>query len=292
MINVINNIIEFFDSLADQLKISSNSGLFLLILAVALLLLIIFFIANLVSSAKKRKYLRKSIEQEAVLSAMFEVSPDMIVCKDNADKFVKCNDIFARFAGADESQLIGRSLSEMPDIGIRLHSEIDAADKKSISESMKIKTPPLPLTFLDGNVRYFESIRAPLLRKKGNSTGIICIFRDLTEVSEANERTAHVADELEVVKTELLLSKTAAFCNNALKHIAAMGAALSEEDYALYAILVATIRRSAVDINVNGLTARAELLEDAVLRQDTEFIKTHHPEFISALSSLLAELDR
>jgi PAS domain S-box-containing protein len=293
------NILNQFNTWADSLNISSNSGVFLMGLAAALLIIVVLFVLLLIFAAKKRRFAKKHAESEAVVAAVYEVMPDMIVCKDMDDRFTKCNDAFAKFAGADEAQLVGRSLSDMLEMVKRLPaSEIVAADRKSLTEGMKIKTPPHPLQFPDGSYRYYESIRAPLIckrsksRKKGGTMGILCVFRDVNDANECQTASELAAEELALVKTELLLAKTAAFCHNALKHIAAMGAALSDEDYALYSVHVATIRRCAFDIGVTHIFARAELLEDAVTRKDIDYIKANHPDFISELSTLLAELDK
>jgi PAS domain S-box-containing protein len=295
------NIINQFNTWANQLNISSNSGVFLLILGVAVLCVIVFFIMTLAFSSKKRKLASKNIEQDAVLNAMYEVLPDMVVCKDNADRFIKCNDSFARFAGTDEAQLLGKSLTDMLEITKRMPTaEIVAADRKALAEGMKIKTPPLPMQFPDGSKRFFESVRTPLLRKKGGTMGILCVFRESDtadsrgqspETAASSEAVARKDAEIAALKAELLAVRKAALCNNALRYIAAMGAALSGGDYLDYATHMASVRIETAAIGAQKLSERAHLLEDAVARDDTDYIKTNHPEFISSLSALLGELD-
>jgi HPt (histidine-containing phosphotransfer) domain-containing protein len=200
------------------------------------------------------------------------------------------------------------------DIGKRFNAEIAAADRKTISDGIEL-TVRGQLRFPDGSLRTFESIRTPLLRKKGGSMGILCVFRDMTEVNAAlktseqigvelarkNEQYEAVSAELEKqikppplespANEEAMRAKKAAFCANALKHIAAMGAALSVEDLPLYSSYVFAIKVDASVIGATALSERAALLECAANRNDSEFIKASHPEFISALSASLAEFD-
>ncbi|MCL1832138.1 MAG: PAS domain-containing protein [Oscillospiraceae bacterium] len=312
---------EFYKTLAQSVAgylSGENGGLYMIIACAAVTLLIILLVVTLAQSASKRKAHKRAQDREAELSAMYDVLPDMVVCKDNSDRFIHCNEAFEEFAGVKQAQLVGRNLSEMLDIAHRFHAEIAAADRKSISEGVKL-TVKEHLTFPDGSKRYFETIRAPLIHRKGGTLGILCVFRDMTATHNVINQSIQIAEtleqkdkELEVVaaaaenlekkdkeleqelkltREELLKAKKAALCVNALKYMAAMGAALSEDDLSLYASYLFAIKMDTAVIGETELSEAAAQLEDAVHHEDRNYIKEHHPSFISSLSALLAKLD-
>jgi PAS domain S-box-containing protein len=310
--------IEYFNNLANELagrvNISSNSGLTLIIAAAVVLLMIVFLIVSCVLSAKKRKYFKKCQTLESHMNALNEVSPDMLVCKDNAGVFLKCNDAFSAFAGVPEPQLINRTITDITGMSERLCDEILAADRKAISEGMTVKIRKT-LVFPDGSSKLHESIRTPVLRKKGGSSGILCIFRDLSELSEVQQKNEEMSvkiaelekiaqrdidfenqinaksKEIETLKADLLSARKSAFCLKTLRSIAAMGGALSDDNLPLYADYVIAIKEDATKIGAEELAKRAADLENAVDYQNRDFIKEHHPDFIGELSKTLGELD-
>jgi hypothetical protein len=204
-----------------------------------------------------------------------------------------------------ESEIIGKNFSDMLDISNRFHAEFINADRKSLSEGMTVKSRN-SMQFPDGEKRFVESIRTPVTLKKGGAVGLVCIYRDLSEVNDTLKASEAISLELKkkdkelqeqslkLAKVEAALQKAkkAAFCSNGLKQIAAMGAALSDDDYKLYSSYVSVIRNDSAGMGANDLWSRATSLIDAVNRSDTEFVKENHADFISALSRLLAELDK
>ncbi|MCL2754277.1 MAG: PAS domain-containing protein [Oscillospiraceae bacterium] len=310
--------LEYFNNLADHLaemvNISGNRGLVLIIAAAVVLFAIILLIVNAVVSAKKRKLALKAQELDGILEALYKVSPDMLVCKDNMGLFQRCNEAFTEFAGMGESQLIGKSLSELESLSERFNGEIVAADRKAVAEGITVRFRQ-ELEYPDGSSKFFESVRTPVLRQKGTSKGILCIFRDLTEVNDAHRKSEELSSKLTefekfaqkdidfenqineqakriaVLEADLLASRKGAFCLKALKYIAAMGGALSDDNLPMYADHVISIKEDAAKIGAEELAKRAADLENAVDYQDRDFIKANHPDFIGELSKTLGELD-
>ncbi|MCL1880711.1 MAG: PAS domain-containing protein [Oscillospiraceae bacterium] len=299
------SIMGFFNTLAGHFASvfdSGNGGIFAIIALVVAILLIVLFILVLVTSSAKKKLTLKSSEQEALISAISEITPDMMICKNILGNITYCNDAFAKFVQEDKSFLIGKSFSDMLHIANRFSPQFATTDKRSIEEGQSLSLEALPIRDATGNRYLFESKRTPIIQKKGGTKGVFCVFTDTTELSEAVSQKQEAGQkaeleiekkngQLEILAAEILKVRKSDFCSTASRYIGAMGAALSDLDYADYVTYVTKIKNAASDINAENLAERAAQLEDAIKQENLDFITANHPEFISALSALLIELD-
>ncbi|MCL1903593.1 MAG: PAS domain-containing protein [Oscillospiraceae bacterium] len=128
----------------------------------------------------------------AVISAIYDLLPDMVFTKDINGVYTSVNHSFEKFAGQ-----IGAAVSGKDPLGIYVADEEAAlsfieSDKIVLNEKRSLKVEQR-IKFSNGDVRFFEIVKTPLF-ENGEVTGLLGIARDITENKELLEKNKKLAD--------------------------------------------------------------------------------------------------
>jgi len=130
------------------------------------------------------------LEQKSFLYTLINTIPDLIWLKNSQGVYLACNKMFEKFYGASENEIIGHNDFDFVDeelaIFFREH------DKKAI-ESGTSSTNEEFLKFGDGSYEgYFETVKTPMKDENGNTYGVICVSRDISERKIKDELISNI----------------------------------------------------------------------------------------------------
>ena len=136
-----------------------------------------------------RKGAEKAIEQQKdFLRLLIDMNPNLIFVKDQEGKFVLVNEAFARFYNTIPKEMIGR----LPTDFSKNTNELKVFSEQ---DSQVIKKNE-PLLFSDmklfnlgtGKYMYAQMVKRPIKSLSDNSTNILGIVNDITEIKSTEER--------------------------------------------------------------------------------------------------------
>ena len=148
--------------------------------AIVLALLLIATAALLVKNKKTQALYENQL---TTLSTMFNALPDMVLCKDVNYRYTSYNHHYGSFLGANETDMVGKTAEEVGRLPARIARSLLATDQKVIHEKQTVKDREW-IEYPDGTEKYVELIKSPLIRD-GKVTGLIGIFRDITDLKMA-----------------------------------------------------------------------------------------------------------
>jgi two-component system sensor histidine kinase/response regulator len=120
-----------------------------------------------------------SRDRDAYLRAVTNTLPDPMWLKDPDGKYVSCNREFERFIGASESEIIGKTDSDLfPGDDVDAHLEDDRYATVSGRPSIRQEK----ITYSDdGHKELVEIVKAPLYNQEGAIIGVMGVARDISE---------------------------------------------------------------------------------------------------------------
>ena len=135
------------------------------------------------------------------LHAQMDAIPDLIFYKDNAGRYLGCNERYARnFIGRPREEMIGHT-----DVELLIDQELAALVRLKDQEAMASDQPisyEIPVTLPNGDQAMYESTKVTLLNDEGVVTCLIGVARDITERKQ-------VEDELKIAKAAAESANTA-----------------------------------------------------------------------------------
>ncbi len=121
--------------------------------------------------------------QDAMLRVLLDTTPDLIVFKDRRSVFLACSKSLGRLLGRSEAEFIGKTDFDLfsPEQASAFRAEeIRAMDKGvPVFSEHQFSTPT--------GTRWFDSIKTPLRNSAGETIGIVCIEREITERKRVEE---------------------------------------------------------------------------------------------------------
>jgi len=122
----------------------------------------------------------------ALLEAVSEGNPDLIVATDAAGHFTYANTAFLTFVGKGADQVIGRTREDVFDLGTESDhmAELDAQVLRTGRPERHVASFHTP----DGQLRLIDLRKYPLRALDGEIFGIACVGVDVTEASADRER--------------------------------------------------------------------------------------------------------
>ena len=134
----------------------------------------------------KRRQAEVSLRNnEARLRTLVQTLPDLIWLKDTKGAYLSCNTMFARFIGAREDDIIGKTdydffERELADF-FREH------DRKAIVAGKPTRNEEWVTFADDGHRALLDTIKTPMFDSEGMLLGVLGIGRDITERKQAEE---------------------------------------------------------------------------------------------------------
>jgi len=133
--------------------------------------------------------------------------PEYVFWKDLNSAYVGCNLNFAKLAGANSIEsIIGTTDYDLP--WSQFTKDVYLKEDKLIIETKRPLPPKaVPLTGTDGKQKVIRISKAPLLDDEGEVVGILGVFHDITELSEAQSALLEQIEKTEEAyrsKTEFL----------------------------------------------------------------------------------------
>ncbi len=122
---------------------------------------------------------KRPVRRKRLLEPNIDILPEMILIKDLNGYYLDCNNNFLEFFHFEESDIIGRK-----DIKVSWSTMFDYDLKILDKEVLRLRKPVIRERemMLKNTKRRIEVLKAPLYGYGDNITGIIVIFRDITNV--------------------------------------------------------------------------------------------------------------
>lgn len=116
-------------------------------------------------------------KEKALLQAVFESTHDFFILKDRDSVYQKANPSFCKFMGVEDNQVIGKTdYSFHPDL---LAEQYILEDRKVIETGL---SSCLDRQFSgEHETRWVQVVKTPVVDASGETTGILCSVRDVTE---------------------------------------------------------------------------------------------------------------
>jgi PAS domain S-box-containing protein len=161
---------------------------------------------------EERKRIEQRLHQEqAFLRQVIDADTTLILVKDLENRFVLANLTAARYFGTTLEELIGRSDRDFipldPDGKLPPEYELLYASEREAIRTRTVVRDDVALTGADGKVRWFSSVRIPLVEDDGSCDLLLVVASDVTErkhMEEAlRESDRRKSDFLAVLSHEL-----------------------------------------------------------------------------------------
>jgi PAS domain S-box-containing protein len=137
------------------------------------------YLISIVRDISERKQSEKALkEMNSRLDTLIQAIPDLVCFKDADGKYLVVNKATEQFLGRDWKEIEGKTDADL------LPPELAAACRQSDEASRKRGEPTLAeeeYRGQDGEVRCFETVKAPISDGHGRAAGLVAISRDITE---------------------------------------------------------------------------------------------------------------
>lgn len=151
-------------------------------------------VKDLQEEVERRKLTEEALQEvNARLNTLVEAIPDAIVFKDTEGRHLIVNKAFEALAGRDWESVIGKTDFELfPEeaaIQSRRSDELVIRNRCLVQTSESLQSP-------DGQIRHFETNKAPLFGNDGLMVGIVGVSRDITEHRRAESERERLSEQL------------------------------------------------------------------------------------------------
>jgi diguanylate cyclase (GGDEF)-like protein/PAS domain S-box-containing protein len=161
------------------------------------------YLVTLFDVTERIAAMRELADSRNVLQSVIETIPMRVFWKDQDSRYLGCNSVFARDAGASGPQeVIGKCDSEL---GWRNRAELYRADDRQVMQSNTARLGyEEPQTTPDGGEIWVRTSKLPLRNVADEIIGIAGVYDDITE-------RKRIEYELQLAQTAIDKSKTAFF---------------------------------------------------------------------------------
>jgi PAS domain S-box-containing protein len=132
---------------------------------------------------------------EAFLRKVIDATPSMVFVKDWNGRFVLGNEALGRCYGSPVEAIVGRT-----DADFNSNAEEVARflrdDREVMRTRRELLIPEEPVTHADGKVRWFSTVKVPLVEDDGSCDKVLGVATDITERKCAEEALRAVQEEL------------------------------------------------------------------------------------------------
>lgn len=146
---------------------------------------IIGTVGVLIGTLREKGKINNGISDAKMLDLISDTIPDSIFLKDKNGVFRHCNKVFAENRNLTKEDVIGKTEKD-------INTPIKKIKKYLLEEEQIIKTKKPSITnsaliCKDGRVKYFETVKVPLLDECKTVAGVLSIARDISHRKEAEE---------------------------------------------------------------------------------------------------------
>jgi PAS domain S-box-containing protein len=132
---------------------------------------------------------------EAFLRKVIDATPSMVFVKDWNGRFVLGNEALGRCYGNPVHEIVGRTDADFNANGDEVARFL--RDDRDVMRSRRVLLiPEEPVTHADGKVRWFSTVKVPLVEDDGSCDKILGVATDITERKCAEEALRAVQEEL------------------------------------------------------------------------------------------------
>ncbi|MBI3902623.1 MAG: PAS domain S-box protein [Nitrosomonadales bacterium] len=159
---------------------------------------------NFAREAQRKQIAQALNEKETRLRTLVETIPDLIWLKDMDGVYLSCNQMFERFVGKKEADILGKTDydfvdRELADFSREHDRKAMAAGKPCINEEW--------VTFADdGHRALLETIKTPMRDAGGKLIGVLGIARDITERRKAEEALRKLSQAVEQSPSSIVIT--------------------------------------------------------------------------------------
>jgi len=149
-------------------------------------------ITGVVEDVTERKMAEEDLrESEAYLRAILNNAPFLMWLKDREGRFLAVNDVFAKSCGQQFPEaVIGKTDLDVWPVDL---AEGYRADDREVMNQKLQKHVEEPV-FDQGDTKWFETFKTPILDQDGNVMGTTGFARDITERKQAEEALSKQAE--------------------------------------------------------------------------------------------------
>ncbi len=126
---------------------------------------------------------RALAESRSFRQAILDNIPDPAWLKDRQGRFLACNESLAQLCGLKAKDVIGKTTLEV----IPANAEQLIREDQEVVATRKPIRVERPVTDALGRIRWFDTIKSPILSGQGEVTGIVGISRETTERRQTDE---------------------------------------------------------------------------------------------------------
>ena len=141
-------------------------------------------------------------EKTALLENVINSSTDHIFIKDRELRIILCNDVFARALGKQPEELYGKREIESNFDTDRINGSLKicgSAQSDLAALAGNVTHATAEHHNVDGEIRYFDSVKVPLKSSGGNIFGILGVSRDITELKTAEAQALKMTQLFEAL---------------------------------------------------------------------------------------------
>jgi len=135
-------------------------------------------------------------EQLNFQSTLLDTIPDLIFVKDINSRYINCNLAYCSYLGIGKDEILGKNDW---DLYFKEEAEIFYSTDKILFDSLRSIRSEQTLTFPDGSIVIYDTLKTPYYSPTGELLGLIGICRDINDIKKLEDDIKKINSELEVL---------------------------------------------------------------------------------------------
>ncbi len=160
------------------------------------------------AEARLNDTIKRVKQSERLLKIVIDATPDLIFVKDTDYRYLLVNKSFAQAMNTTTEQMFGKNDLEVGLLKEQIFGDIEQGingfrtdDKEALSGKI-LHNPYVPLTFADGNLHIFDTIKIPMYNESHSIFAMLGYSRDITERNKIDVALLLAKETAEQAKIE------------------------------------------------------------------------------------------